>query len=129
GSDTARATTSRTFLWDVSAANAARQSETNWSRSNIVTSLFKTVVQLHHRKFRVLPVGDEHAARIMRDAEFWLHRCDHRLGRNSAGPEHRQLVITHFDHIAIVGLADVLDADHLRLADVHRRAVHRWKAR
>src|SRR5215471_12930075 len=42
GSETARATTSRTFLCGLSAANAARQSAMNWSGSNIVTSFLLT---------------------------------------------------------------------------------------
>src|SRR5262252_1536496 len=40
GSDTARATTSRTNLCDASCFRAARQSETNWSRANMSLLLF-----------------------------------------------------------------------------------------
>jgi hypothetical protein len=41
GSETARATTSRTDLWDESALSAARQSAANCSRSNIFSSIIK----------------------------------------------------------------------------------------
>ena len=34
---------------------------------------------------------------------------------------------THLDRVAVVGLHHILDADQLRLADMHRRAVHRGK--
>src|ERR1051325_798269 len=77
---------------------------------------------LHNRKLGVLAVGDQHAAGIMRDAEFRLHRRDHRLRRHPAGPEHRQFVLAHFDAVAVIGLVDVLDADELRLANMNRRA-------
>src|SRR5262249_41866920 len=49
GSDTARATTSRTNFCDLSAAKASRQSATNWNRSNMgvppfeLSSAFSTV--------------------------------------------------------------------------------------
>ena len=36
--------------------------------------------------------------------------------------------LAHFDRVAVVGLHDILDADQLRLADMHGRAVHRRKA-
>jgi hypothetical protein len=45
GSETARATTSRTLLCELSAANAARQSATNLSSSNIVTLLIYRVIK------------------------------------------------------------------------------------
>jgi phenylalanine-4-hydroxylase len=83
----------------------------------------------HDREFGVLAVGHQHAARIMGDAEFGLHGRDDRLRRHPAGPEHRNLVVIHRCRVAVVGLHDVLDADQLRLADVHRRAVHGGKPR
>src|SRR5215467_13702173 len=77
-----------------------------------------------NRKLGVLTVSDEHAARIVSDAEFRLHGRDDRLRRHPARPEDRQLVVAHFDRIAIVRLHHVFDPDQLRLADMHWRAVH-----
>src|SRR3954463_16668269 len=65
----------------------------------------------------------------MRDAERRLGVEDDRLRRYAAGPEHRQLVGAHFGWIARPRLVEVHDADQLRLADVHRRAVHARIAR
>ena len=48
------------------------------------------MTSVHNRKLGVLPVRHQHAAGIMRDAKFRLHRRDHRLRRDPAGPEHRQ---------------------------------------
>ena len=57
-----------------------------------------------NRKFGIPPVGHQHAAGIMRDAEFRLHGRDHRLRRHPAGPEHRQFIVAHFDGVAVVRL-------------------------
>ena len=89
----------------------------------------RAALNLHYREFGVLAVGDQHAARIMRDAELRLHRRHHRLRRHPAGPEHRHLALVHLRRVALVGLHHVLDADLLRHADMHRRAVHRGEAR
>ena len=44
------------------------------------------------REFAVAAVRHQHAAGIVGDAEFGLHRRHHRLRRDAAGPEHRDLV-------------------------------------
>ena len=116
----------RSFVWRWLDRLNAGQAGVN---ERLPITICEYAAQLHDREFGILPVGHQHAAGIMRDAEFRLHRRDHRLRRHPAGPEHRQLVVAHFDRVAVVGLHHVLDADQLGLADMHRRAVHGGKAR
>jgi hypothetical protein len=47
---------------------------------------------LQHGEFGVPQIGDQHAARRVRDTELRLHLSDHRLRRDAASPEHRQFI-------------------------------------
>ena len=65
----------------------------------------------------------------MRDAELGAHRRHHRLRRHAAGPEDRHLARPDLDRIAVIGAADIRDADQRWVADVHGRAMHRREPR
>ena len=66
-------------------------------------TVLRSIDVLQNRKLGIAPVRHQHAAGIMRDAEFRLHGRDDRLRCHSAGPEHRQFIVAHFDGVAIVG--------------------------
>ena len=64
----------------------------------------------------------------MGNAEIGPDLGDHRLRRNAASPEHRQLVDLYRNRIAIIGFGQIPDADRRRQTDMDRRAVHRREA-
>ena len=68
-------------------------------------------------------IGDEHVAGGVGDDDGGLGILHCRLGGHAAGPEHRHLTGADLHRIAVVGLHHVLDADLLRVANLHRGPV------
>src|ERR1700676_1846516 len=80
-----------------------------------------------HGELLVAEIRYKHQSRRMRDRERQLRRGDHRLRGHAAGPENRNLVGFHRGRIAVVRFGEILDADRMGMAEVNRRAMHRWE--
>ena len=78
---------------------------------------------LQHGELRIPQIRDQHQARRVGDRKGNFCRRDDRLRRDAAGPEYRDFISSDRDGIAIVGLVDVGNADRMRKAEMHRRAV------
>ena len=70
-------------------------------------------------------IGNEHVARGVGDRERHARRRHRRLGRHTAGPEHRDFAGLDAHGIAEIGSTQVLDAQQRGLSDMHRSAVDR----
>src|ERR1700730_15357651 len=81
------------------------------STASCMTHLY--LMYSERRQLCVAEVGDQHRARGVGDAELRPHGSHRSLRRDTARPEHRQLVWPDRHRIAIVRFADVRDADHL----------------
>src|SRR3982074_641547 len=66
----------------------------------------------------VQPVGDQHVACLVGDAERWPGRFDHRLRCDPAGPEQRHLAGSDVGLAAILGPVHVGESDRRGIAEV-----------
>src|SRR5947199_4106309 len=80
-------------------------------------------------KLLVLEISHQHQRGGMRNGKRQLRRRDHRLRRHAARPEYRNLIGFNRHWVAVVGFCDIGDPDRMRMAEVDRRAMHRWEPR
>src|ERR1022692_5119670 len=69
-------------------------------------------------QFVIQPVGDQHAAWCVRDANRGTSFSDDSLGSHTASPEYRQLIVGDRNRIAVIGPAQVFDTYQFGLTEV-----------
>ena len=68
-------------------------------------------------------IGDEHVTRGVRDADIGLRAHDGRLRCHTARPENGHFILFDSYRLAKIGLSQILNADLLRIANMHRSSV------